>query len=277
MEDIRLALKQSNIFSPFKVKDIEVGIDFLKIGGPCSIESEEQMIRIGKAIRAAGGNMIRGGAFKPRTSPYSFQGLGIEGLKYLQEAGEATGLPVVSEVIDVRDLDEVIKYVDIVQVGARNVQCFPLLKELGKTDVPVILKNGLDTSLQEWLCSAEYILKGGNHKVILCERGIRTTESFTRNTLDLSAVAALKEISCLPVIVDPSHGTGKRELIEAMSLSSIMAGSDGVMIEVHDFPEKALSDGQQALLPNEFEKVISKVESVRNLYRDLLLEQFRTA
>ncbi len=266
MKDLKLALKKSGICSSFKIRDLEVGRDFLKIGGPCSIESREQIIRIGKAVKECGGNVIRGGAFKPRTSPYSFQGLGIRGLEYLKEAGEITGLPVVSEVIDVRDLESIMKYVDMIQVGARNVQCFPLLKELGKIDMPVILKNGLDTSLHEWLSSAEYILSGGNKKVILCERGIRTNESYTRNTLDLSVVAAIKEISCLPVIVDPSHGTGKRELIESMSLSSIMAGSDGIMIEVHDFPKEALSDGEQAILPNEFKKIIIKVNKLNELY-----------
>lgn len=209
---------------------------------------------------------LEGGVFKPRTSPYSFQGLGKEGLAYLHEAGKITGLPVITEVLDVRDIETVIEYVDIIQVGARNAQCYPLLKELGKIDFPIILKNGLATSLDEWLGSAEYILNEGNSKVILCERGIKTFEKYTRNTLDLSIIAAIKSISFLPVIVDPSHGTGRKELIEPMCLSAIMAGCDGLMIEVHDSPDNALSDGEQSLLPIEFKHLIEKTNLAKNMY-----------
>lgn len=274
MKDLKCMLKE-NCSTPeaYRIKNLEVGRDFIIIGGPCSIESEEQIIRIGLLVKEFGGNVIRGGAFKPRTSPYSFQGLGLEGLKYLKEAGDITGLPVISEVLDVRDLEEAIKYVDIIQVGARNTQCFSLLKELGKTDVPVILKNGINTTIYEWLCSAEYILNGGNRKVILCERGIRTTENYTRNTLDLSAVAAIKTLSYLPVIVDPSHGTGKRELIEKMCLCSIMAGGDGIMVEVHDAPDTALSDGDQALLPGEFKSIVEKAAILNTLYKNMYASQ----
>lgn len=259
MEELKYTLKKLD-FNSYRIKELEIGRDFIIIGGPCSIESEEQILRIGKLIKKHGGNVIRGGAFKPRTSPYSFQGLGMKGLEYLKEAGDITGLPVITEVLDVRDLEDAVKYVDMIQVGARNAQCYSLLKELGKIDIPVVLKNGINTSIHEWLCSAEYILSGGNHKVILCERGIRTSENYTRNTMDLSAVAAIKHLTNLPIITDPSHGTGKRELIEKMSLSSIMAGSDGIMIEVHDNPAKALSDGEQALLPKEFGNIVRKSE-----------------
>lgn len=266
MKDLKLAIKGTEVFVPYKIKNICVGKDFLKIGGPCSVESQNQIIRIGKEVKKCGGNVIRGGAFKPRTSPYSFQGLGEDGLKFLQEAGEITGLPVVTEVMDVRNINMVMKYVDIIQVGARNSQCYPLLKELGRIDIPVIVKNGLGISLYEWLGSVEYILNEGNKKVILCERGIKTSECYTRNTLDLSIVAALKNISYLPVIVDPSHGTGRRELIEPMCLSSVMAGCDGIMVEIHDFPQQALSDGKQALLPEEFKKVVDEVDIIKRVY-----------
>ena len=266
MDDLKLVNNKDATFVPYRIKDLTIGKDFLKIGGPCSVESREQIIRIAKAVKMSGGHIIRGGTFKPRTSPYSFQGLGKEGLKYLHEAGELTGLPVVTEVIDVRDIESVMEYVDIIQVGARNSQCYPLLKELGKIDFPIILKNGLGTSLYEWLGSAEYILSEGNNKVILCERGVKTSESFTRNTLDLSIVAAIKNISCLPVIVDPSHGTGKRELIEPMCLSGIMAGCDGFMVEVHDFPQEAMSDGEQALLPADFKCIVDKANITKRVY-----------
>lgn len=263
MYNLKLVIKESGVFVPFKIKNLIVGKDFLKIGGPCSVESYEQIARIGGHIKRTGGNIIRGGAFKPRTSPYAFQGIGIRGLEYLKEIGEKTGLPVVSEVMDVRDLDTAIRYVDIIQVGARNVQNYPLLKELGMMDIPVILKNGFCTTLQEWLSSAEYILDKGNYKVILCERGIRTHENYTRNTLDLSIVAAIKRICCLPIIIDPSHGTGCPDLIEPMCLSGICAGCDGIMVEVHDSPEAALSDGEQSILPSHFGKIIKSVDKLR--------------
>ena len=266
MKGLRIAANKKNTFPLYNIKNVTVGKDFLKIGGPCSVESSYQIIRIAKAVKEGGGNILRGGVFKPRTSPYSFQGLGKEGLIYLQEASKITGLPVVTEVLDVRDIELVMEYADIIQVGARNAQCYPLLKELGKIDFPIILKNGLATSLYEWLGSAEYILSGGNEKVILCERGIKTSEIYTRNTLDLSSVAAIKNISFLPVIVDPSHGTGRKELIEPMCLSAIMAGCDGFMIEVHDFPENALSDGEQSILPTKFKEIIEKANIVKKVY-----------
>jgi len=221
-------------------------------------------------------NIIRGGAFKPRTSPYSFQGLGIEGLKYLKDAGDLTGLPVVTEVIDVRDVETVMKYVDIIQIGARSCQYYPLLKELGKIDFPIILKNGFSTSLYEWLGSAEYILNEGNRKVILCERGIRTSEDFTRNTLDLSIVAAVKIMSCLPIIIDPSHGTGIRNLIAPMCLSSIMVGCDGFMIEVHDKPNEALSDGEQSILPVEFKNIVEEADITKRFYTLMKSKKIKT-
>lgn len=248
----------------YKIKNVEVGKELLKIGGPCSIESEEQIIRIGKEIKIRGGNVIRGGAFKARTSAYSFQGLGIEGLKYLSEAGKVTGLPVVTEILDVRDIEVAVKYVDIIQVGARNAQNYVLLKELGKIDMPIIIKNGMSTTIKEWLNCAEYILMGGNRKVILCERGIRTFEDYTRNTIDFSAIAAIKQLSWLPIILDPSHGTGKPELIETMTLCGVVAGCNGFMVEVHDRPEIAKSDGLQAIKPECFGKIVKKVDKLQS-------------
>ena len=269
MQDLKLAVNKTESFSPYKIKGFTVGKDFLKIGGPCSIESRNQILRIAKIVKESGGNIIRGGAFKPRTSPYSFQGLGEEALIYLHEAGEVTGLPVITEIMDVRDIEMAMKYADIIQVGARNAQCYSLLKELGKIDFPVVLKNGVATSLYEWLGSAEYILSGGNKKVILCERGIKTIERYTRNTLDLSIIAAAKRISWLPVIADPSHGTGRKELIEPMCLSAVMAGCDGIMVEVHDLPQCAVSDGDQAILPNEFKSIVEKINIVKGVYSTL--------
>jgi 3-deoxy-7-phosphoheptulonate synthase len=222
------------------------------IAGPCSIESEEQMVAAARAVKEAGASMLRGGAYKPRTSPYAFQGMGIEGLRLLRAAGYETGLPVVTEVLDVRDAATVAEYADVLQVGARNMQNFMMLDELGTMRKPILLKRGLAATIEELLSAAEYVLKGGNRDVILCERGIRTFETYTRNTLDLAAVAALKQLTHLPVLVDPSHATGRRDLIAPMGRAGIAAGADGLMIEVHPDPERARCDGPQSLNPADF-------------------------
>lgn len=235
---------------------------FAMIAGPCSVESEEQIIEVAQAVKESGANILRGGAFKPRTSPYAFQGMKGEGIKLLLKAKEATGLPIVTEIMNISTLD-LFADVDIIQVGARNMQNFDLLKELGKTKKPILLKRGLANTLQELLMSAEYIMAGGNENVILCERGIRTFETYTRNTLDLSAVPMLKELSHLPVIVDPSHATGLARLVEPMALAAAAAGADGLMIEVHNDPQKALCDGPQSLTPAQFDQVMKKVNKVR--------------
>lgn len=232
------------------------------MAGPCSIENREMLIDIAKKVKALGATVLRGGAFKPRTSPYSFQGLGEEGLKYMAEARKKTGLLVVSELMDVRNLELMIKYVDIIQIGARNMQNFDLLKEVGKTKVPVLLKRGMSSTIKEFLMSAEYILAGGNERVILCERGIRTFETYTRFTLDINAIPAIKNLSHLPIIVDPSHATGRWGMVEATSMAAIAAGADGLMIEVHTSPEDAFSDGEQSLLPEKFNEVMKKAAKV---------------
>jgi 3-deoxy-7-phosphoheptulonate synthase len=217
------------------------------IAGPCSVESEAQMMQVAAGVKAAGACMLRGGAYKPRTSPYAFQGMGLDGLKLLRQAGDAAGLPVITEILDVRDAETVAEWADVLQVGARNMQNFMMLEELGKMRKPVLLKRGLSATIEEVLSSAEYILKGGNRDVIICERGIRTFETYTRNTLDLAAVAAFKVLTHLPVIVDPSHATGRRDLIAPMSRAAVAAGADGLIIEVHPDPEHALCDGAQSL------------------------------
>ncbi|HSQ22161.1 MAG TPA: 3-deoxy-7-phosphoheptulonate synthase [Coriobacteriia bacterium] len=226
------------------------------IAGPCSIESEDQMLATARAVKAAGATMLRGGAFKPRSSPYAFQGMGVEGLRLLRAAGDATGLPVVTEVLDVRDAATVAEYADVLQVGARNMQNFMMLDELGTMRKPVLLKRGLSATIEELLSAAEYVLKGGNRDVILCERGIRTFETYTRNTLDLAAVAALKTLTHLPVIADPSHATGRRDLIAPMARAAVAAGADGLMIEVHPDPERARCDGPQSLTFEGFEALM---------------------
>jgi 3-deoxy-7-phosphoheptulonate synthase len=231
------------------------------IAGPCSIESEDQMLATARAAAAAGATMLRGGAYKPRSSPYAFQGMGVEGLRLLREAGNEVGLPVVTEVLDVRDAATVAEYADVLQVGARNMQNFMMLDELGTMDRPILLKRGLSATIEELLSAAEYILKGGNRDVILCERGIRTFETYTRNTLDLAAVAALKSLTHLPVVVDPSHATGRRDLIGPMSRAGIAAGADGLMIEVHPDPEHARCDGPQSLTPADFAILMADLES----------------
>jgi len=240
-----------------RVRDTAIGGGaFGVIAGPCSIESEAQMFDVARAVKAAGATMLRGGAFKPRSSPYAFQGMGVEGLKLLRAAGDEVGLPVVTEVLDVRDAAVVAEYADILQVGARNMQNFMMLDELGTMDRPVLLKRGLAATIEELLSAAEYVLKGGNRNVILCERGIRTFETFTRNTLDLSAVAGLKLLTHLPVIADPSHAAGRRDLIAPLSNASVAAGADGLMIEVHPDPERARCDGPQSLTPPAFAVVM---------------------
>ncbi len=239
--------------SEFKVGPVKIGgKGFALIAGPCSVESEEQILEVAREVKAKGANMLRGGAFKPRTSPYSFQGLEDEGLKLLAKAREETGLPIVTEVLSSGDVERVAEFTDVLQVGARNMQNYSLLKKLGKADRAVLLKRGMMCTIKETLMAAEYILTGGNPNVMLCERGIRTFEDSIRNTLDLAAVALMKDWSHLPVIVDPTHGTGVRQLIPRMCKAAIAAGADGLMVEVHSHPEEALSDGFQALLPDQF-------------------------
>ena len=238
------------------------GGHFAMIAGPCSVETEEQIISVAQSVKEAGASILRGGAYKPRTSPYAFQGLGTEGLNLLRAAREATGLPICTELMDLRHLDE-FHDIDIIQIGARNMQNFDLLKEVGKTDKPILLKRGLSSTIQEWLMSAEYIMSEGNEKIILCERGIRTYETATRNTLDLSCVPILHELTHLPVVVDPSHATGKAKLVAPMSAAAVAAGADGLMIEVHNDPAHALCDGAQSLTPDKFAEVARQVSVIR--------------
>jgi 3-deoxy-7-phosphoheptulonate synthase len=232
------------------------------IAGPCSVESREQLLEAARAAKDGGATMLRGGAFKPRTSPYAFQGLGVEGLEILAEAREASGLPIVTELMDPRHLEDVARYSDIIQIGARNMQNFQLLSAVGEVDRPVLLKRGLAATIEELLMAAEYIVKEGNDKVILCERGIRTFETATRNTLDISAVPIIKQRSHLPVIVDPSHAAGKTDLVEPLALAAVVAGADGIMIEMHPSPETALSDGAQSLNPAEFARVAARIRDI---------------
>lgn len=237
------------------------GGNFVYMAGPCSVESEEQIVYCAQRVKAAGAQILRGGAFKPRTSPYSFQGMGEEGLRLLSLAKKETGMPIVTELMDIKHL-ELFDDVDIIQIGARNMQNFELLKEIGHCDKPILLKRGLANTLQEWLMSAEYIMAGGNHNVILCERGIRTYETYTRNTLDLSAVPAIKKLSHLPIIVDPSHATGLSWMVPTMALGAAAVGADGLMIEVHNDPPRAKCDGAQSLTPDQFDQVTATVGKV---------------
>ena len=241
------------------------GPHFALIAGPCTVESREQTLETARAVKAGGATMLRGGAYKPRTSPYSFQGLGQEGLRLLAEAREETGLPVVTELMDARDMEAVLDVADAVQVGARNMQNYPLLTEIGRSGRPAILKRGLSATLEELLMAAEYVLKEGNPSVILCERGIRTFETAYRFTLDLTAIPVLKELSHLPVIVDPSHAAGRRDLVEPLSLAAAAAGADGVIVEVHPHPEEAICDGPQALVASEFAAYAAKLEQAAAL------------
>lgn len=238
------------------------GGHFAMIAGPCSVESEQQIIQVAQAVKQAGAQILRGGAFKPRTSPYAFQGLGKEGIRLLLEAKKATGLPIITEIMTISAL-ELFEQVDVIQVGARNMQNFDLLKELGKSKKPILLKRGLANTLQELLMSAEYIMREGNENVILCERGIRTFETQTRNTLDLSAVPLLHELSHLPVVVDPSHGTGMAKLVPPMALAAAACGADGIMVEVHNDPTHALCDGAQSLTPEKFRQLNDKIRKIR--------------
>jgi 3-deoxy-7-phosphoheptulonate synthase len=232
------------------------------MAGPCSVESREQVMAAALPVKEAGATFIRGGAFKPRTSPYAFQGMGEEGLDLLAHVRKATGMPIVTEVLDTRDVELVYRYTDILQIGARNMQNFKLLTEVGKVDKPVLLKRGMSATIQEFLLSAEYVAAGGNRRIILCERGIRTYETETRNTLDLSAVPLLKQLSHLPVFVDPSHGTGRWDLVAPMALAAVAAGADGLLIEVHPQPEVALSDGPQSLKPQKFAMLMRDLKRV---------------
>ena len=244
------------------------GGSFQVIAGPCSVETPEQICLVAEEVKKAGAGLLRGGAFKPRTSPYSFQGLHGEGIKLLLEAKKQTGLPIVTEIMNYDDID-LFEEVDVIQVGARNMQNFELLKQLGKLNKPILLKRGLANTIEEWLMSAEYIMAGGNENVILCERGIRTFETKTRNTLDLSAVPMIKKLSHLPVIIDPSHATGLPWMVEPMTLAAIAAGADGVMIEVHNDPPKALCDGAQSLRPDQFAELMQKVKKLSAFMKTL--------
>lgn len=244
------------------------GTNFTFIAGPCSVENEYQIIETAKAVKEAGAHFLRGGAFKPRTSPYSFQGLGVEGLKLLRKAKEETGLPIVTELMDPHDYDAVNEYADIIQIGARNMQNFALLKKVGKGKKPVLLKRGMSSTIQEFLMSAEYIMSEGNEKVILCERGIRTFETYLRNTIDLNVVTAIKEMSHLPIIIDPSHSTGRWNMVLPLSNASAAIGAHGLIIEVHYNPDCALCDGAQSLKPERFEKLVKSSTKIH----DLLME-----
>lgn len=253
LKPYKLASKESKPRTIVKVGGVEIGgAGFVVMAGPCSVETREQILLSARQVKRAGAHILRGGAFKPRTSPYSFQGLEEEGLKYMAEARDETGLPFVTEVIQPGDVALIERYADMFQIGARNMQNFALLKEVGRAKKPVLLKRGMSSTYKELLMSAEYIMSQGNYAVVLCERGIRTFEDYTRNTFDLAAVPALKELSHLPVIVDPSHGTGVRSLIPPMAKASIPSGADGLIIEVHPDPEKAFSDGAQSLTPEQF-------------------------
>jgi 3-deoxy-7-phosphoheptulonate synthase len=248
------------------VKGVPVGgEDLMFCGGPCSVESREQILESARAVKAAGGQLLRGGAYKPRTSPYAFQGLGEEGLKLLAEAREATGLGIVTEAIDVETFDLVERYTDCIQIGARNMQNYSLLRRAGKSRKPVLLKRGMSSTLEEFLMAAEYILSEGNYQVILCERGVRTFSDHARNTLDLCVVPAVQKLSHLPIIVDPSHGTGRRDRVHPMALAAVGAGASGLIIEVHPNPDRALSDGYQSLYPDQFKEVVNDCRAIAEL------------
>ena len=269
MKNLKLVSQETARRTIVNVSGIEVGRDFVVIAGPCSVESEAQILDTARAVKAAGADMLRGGAFKPRTSPYSFQGLGIQGLKILAKARQETGLPIVTEVVDPRDVSWVAEFADVLQIGTRNMQNFSLLKEVGKSGRPVLLKRGMHSTLEEWLNCAEYILSEGNPDVILCERGIRTFETYTRNTLDLSAVPAIKELSHLPIIIDPTHSTGRISLIASMSMAAVAAGADGMIVEVHHKPEEARCDADQALTPDIFSNMMKRLRPLKSFLTQL--------
>lgn len=271
VEDVVRILKPYKLANiDFKANDTIIKIKGKSIGGkkipiiagPCAVENKAMMVAVAKKVKEAGASFIRGGAFKPRTSPYAFQGLGEEGLKYLAEASKQTGLPVVSEIMDPRDLEVALDYIDVIQIGARNMQNFRLLLEVGMCNKPVLIKRGLSATIKELLMAAEYVMSKGNNQVILCERGIRTFETATRNTLDLSAIPVLQQKTHLPVIVDPSHGVGKADLVAPMAKAAVAAGADGLLIEVHPNPEKAMSDGEQSLKPDAFKKLIAQLKPI---------------
>jgi 3-deoxy-7-phosphoheptulonate synthase len=246
-----------------KIGDVEIGgKSIVLMAGPCTIESEEQLVKTGAAVRAAGARIMRGGAFKPRTSPYSFQGLGEEGLKLMRRVADSQGLLVISEIMDKSQISLMDKYVDIFQVGARNMQNYPLLRELGSVERPVLVKRGLAATVDEWLMSAEYVMSGGNDRVLVCERGIRAYETYTRNTLDLNAVAVAKSLSHLPVIVDPSHAAGIRDKVPPLARAAIAAGADGLLVEVHYDPERAICDGPQSLFPDQFAELAAQIRLI---------------
>jgi 3-deoxy-7-phosphoheptulonate synthase len=268
MNGIKLTALKENEKTVVYVGDAVIGEGFCVIAGPCSVENEKQTVETARAVKEAGADMMRGGAFKPRTSPYAFQGLGLKGLKILRKAKEETGLPIVTEVIDTRDVPWVCEYADVLQIGARNMQNFSLLKEVGKMQKPVLLKRGMNSTIEEWLNCAEYILDGGNTDVILCERGIRTFETYTRNTLDISAVPSLKELTHLPIIIDPSHSSGRASLISPLSLAAVAAGADGIIVEVHINPEEAICDKEQTLNPQHFSEMIKKARALYKFMAD---------
>jgi 3-deoxy-7-phosphoheptulonate synthase len=272
MKNLKLVTRETQKGTVVKVSDVEIGRDFVVIAGPCSVESEKQIRDTAWAVKAAGADMLRGGAFKPRTSPYSFQGLGIQGLKILEKAKQETGLPIVTEVVDPRDVSWVAEFADVLQIGTRNMQNFSLLKEVGNSGRPVLLKRGMHSTLEEWLNCAEYILSEGNPDVILCERGIRTFETYTRNTLDLSAVPAIKELSHLPIIIDPTHSTGRISLIASMSMAAVAAGADGMIVEVHHNPQEALCDADQALTPDMFANMMRRLRPLKSFINNLPME-----
>ncbi|MDD3981278.1 MAG: 3-deoxy-7-phosphoheptulonate synthase [Spirochaetia bacterium] len=270
MKNLKLAAARPDFSrSVIDVNGVKLGGEFVVIAGPCSVESEEQTVQTAIAVKKAGAKMLRGGAFKPRTSPYAFQGLGLKGLKILDKARKETGLPIVTEVVDTRDVSWVGEYADVLQIGARNMQNFSLLREVGKSAKPILLKRGMYSTLEEWLNCAEYILAEGNPNVILCERGIRTFETYTRNTLDLSMIPAVRRESHLPILIDPSHGTGILSMIEPMSLAALVAGADGLEIEVHIDPSCALSDKDQQLSVAQFERLMKKLEATRAFMLEL--------
>lgn len=272
--------KVISILAPYKLasrefspEDTIINVGSLKIGGneiqvmagPCAVESREQLMETAQMVKDCGARILRGGAFKPRTSPYAFQGLEEQGLKYLAEAREKTGLPVVTEVMDTRTVEMVAAYADILQIGARNMQNFPLLREVAKYDKPILLKRGLNATIEEWIMAAEYIMVSGNHQVIMCERGIRTFENYTRNTLDLSAVPVLKQLSHLPVIVDPSHATGRWQFVQPMARGAVAVGAHGLMIEVHPRPSEAVCDGPQAVTPKRFSAIMEELGALASV------------
>ncbi len=269
MKNLKLASQEVEHRTVVNASGVEIGRDFVVIAGPCSVESEAQILNTARAVRAAGADMLRGGAFKPRTSPYAFQGLGIQGLKILEKAKKETGLPIVTEVVDPRDVSWVAEFADVLQIGTRNMQNFSLLKEVGNSGRPVLLKRGMYSTLEEWLNCAEYILSEGNPDVILCERGIRTFETYTRNTLDLSAVPAIKELSHLPIIIDPTHSTGRISLIASMSMAAVAAGADGMIVEVHHKPQEALCDADQALTPDMFANMMKRLRPLKSFLNNL--------